>query len=123
MPYDFLYDIWVLVAGISPLIVTILVVGYFIVDFPIGLAMKVFPANCVFGAAMVIFGLSAALVPVSGGYGGLMGLRFLLGCGEGVFTMGFMYLSQWYKPEELALRTGMFQCTNLHCPTLISIQH
>lgn len=69
--------------------------------------MKVFPAQYVFGTAVIVFGLSATLVSVSGGYAGLMVLRFLLGCGEGVFTMGFLYLSQWYKPEELALRTGV----------------
>ena len=68
--------------------------------------MKAVPAQYVFGAAVLVFGLGAGLVPVAGGYAGLMVLRFLLGCGEGVLTMGFLYLSQWYKPEELALRTG-----------------
>ena len=82
-------------------------VGFFVSDFPIGLSMKLFPAQWVFGFSMVVCGITAVVMPVAGGFAGLMVLRFILGCGEAVFTMGFLYLSQWYKPEELALRTGM----------------
>ena len=58
---------------------------------------------------MIFFGLCANLVPVAGNYSGLMALRFFLGCGEGVAVMGFLYLSLWYKADELALRTGTLQ--------------
>lgn len=42
------------------------VVGFFIVDFPVGLAMKAFPARYIFGGAIILFGLAAGLVPVCG---------------------------------------------------------
>jgi predicted MFS family arabinose efflux permease len=86
------------------------VVGFFVVDFPIGLAMNAFPAQRVFAVATLTFGPAACLISVAGGFAGLMVLRLILGCGEAVFTMGFLYLSLRYKPEELALRTGDEAC-------------
>ncbi|OCT53273.1 hypothetical protein CLCR_10809 [Cladophialophora carrionii] len=78
-----------------------LVVG-FIVDFPVRLTVKAIPAQHVLGGAIILFGLAAKIVPVCGRYSGLMVLRFILGCGEAVLTMGFLYPSQWYKADELA---------------------
>ncbi|ETI27784.1 hypothetical protein G647_00233 [Cladophialophora carrionii CBS 160.54] len=79
-----------------------LVVGFFIVDFPVRLTMKSIPAQYVLGGAIILFGTATGLVPVCGRYSSLMVLRFILGCGEAVLTMGCLYLSQWYKADELA---------------------
>ena len=67
------------------------------------------PARFIFGPCVVAFGLSAALVAVCGGCSGLMTLRFLLRCGEGILTMGILYLGQWYRLQELALRYGQYR--------------
>ncbi len=80
------------------------VVGNAIVEFPLALMIRKLPARFVFGPTVTLFGLVATLMVVSGGFGGVMVLRFLLGCGEGILTMAFIYLGQGYKADELALR-------------------
>lgn len=68
--------------------------------------MRIIPAQFVFGGAILIFGLSATCMAVAGGYTGLMVLRTILGMGDAVLTLGFLYLSLWYRPDELAFRSG-----------------
>lgn len=80
--------------------------GYLIAELPIALLMRIVPAQFVFGGAILVFGLCSTLIAFSGGYAGLMVLRTLLGLGEAVLTLGFLYLSLWYKPDELAFRSG-----------------
>lgn len=46
-------------------------------------------------------------------YGGLLAGRFFLGVPEaGVVPACIMYFSFWYKPEERALRIGIFHAAN-----------
>jgi MFS family permease len=70
------------------------------------LLMRIIPTQLVFGGAILLFGLCATCIAFSGGYAGLMVLRTLLGLGEAVLTLAFLYLSLWYKPDELAFRSG-----------------
>jgi hypothetical protein len=55
--------------------------------------MRIIPAKFVFGGAILLFGLCATCMVVAGGYAGLVVLRTILGMGEAVFTLGFLYLS------------------------------
>src|ERR1700744_498229 len=68
--------------------------------------LRKIPANVIYGCAVIFFGLATVLISQSGGYAGLMVLRALLGVGEAVITTGFVYLTLFYKREELALRSG-----------------
>lgn len=84
----------------------LLVVGFMVIELPAILLLRVVPAQRVYGGAVILFGLAATLISVCGGYAGLMVLRFILGAGESVVTSGFLYLSFWYKRDELAVRSG-----------------
>lgn len=68
--------------------------------------MKVVPAQWVFGGAVLLFGGSAALIAAIRSFAPLMVLRLLLGFGEATLSLSFLYLSMWYKPQELATRIG-----------------
>ena len=68
--------------------------------------MRVIAPRFVFGGAIVLFGVCATCIAVSGGYAGLMVLRTILGMGEATLTLAFLYASYWYRPDELALRNG-----------------
>ena len=83
-----------------------IVVGFLIAEIPAALLMKVIPAQFVFGGAIVLFGLCATLISVSGGYAGIMVLRLILGAGEAVSSLSFLYLSMWYRPYELAFSSS-----------------
>ena len=78
--------------------------------------MRVVRAQWVFGGAILSFGVFATLITISGGFAGLMVLRLLLGLCEAILTLGFLYLSLWYRPEELALRSGT-KCLSLYLET------
>ncbi|KAK2624529.1 hypothetical protein QTJ16_006479 [Diplocarpon rosae] len=54
------------------------------------------------------WGILASLQAVATSFAGLLVLRTLLGIGEAGFTGLPCYLSFFFKPEELALRTGLF---------------
>ena len=55
--------------------------------------------------ALILFGLFSMLFTVSE-YAGVMVLRVLLGLAEAFVNNAFIYVSLWYKPNELALRTA-----------------
>lgn len=78
--------------------------GNAIVEFPFALMIRHWPAPYVFGPTVVLFGLAATLMVEARGFGGVMAARFFLGVGEGILTMAFIYLGQWYRANELALR-------------------
>lgn len=82
------------------------VVAFAIAELPASVLLRKVPANFIFGSGVILFGLIATLISVSGGYAGLMVLRFLLGVGEAVITTCFLYLTLWYNRDELAWRTG-----------------
>jgi MFS family permease len=61
----------------------------------------------------MLFGLCATLISVTTNLAGLLVLRTFLGMGEAILTLGFLYLSFWYRPEELALRSGIAAFSDL----------
>jgi MFS family permease len=97
------------------------VVSFLVAELPMALLMRVVPAQFVFGGAILLFGLCASCMAVSGGYAGLMVLRTILGMGEAVLTLGFLYLSLWYRPDELAFRSGEWHSPLLACGTFADL--
>lgn len=77
-------------------------------ELPTAILMRKLPAQYVFGVAIILFGVCATCISVAGGFAGLMVLRTILGVGEAVCTLGFLYLSMWYRPHELAFRNCEF---------------
>ena len=90
-----------------------LVVGFLVSELPSALLIRVIPAQHVFGGAIVLFGVCAVCMSAAGGYAGMMVLRTILGIGEAVLTLGFLYLSLWYKADELAFRCGKIHLASL----------
>lgn len=66
------------------------------------------PAHVYISAIVLSWGVVASLQAVSTSYPFLIALRFLLGVGEAGFTGIPVYLSFFFKREELALRTAVF---------------
>ncbi|KUI68434.1 hypothetical protein VM1G_03960 [Cytospora mali] len=66
------------------------------------------PAHIYISAVVLSWGVLASLQAVSTSYPVLIALRFLLGIGEAGFTGIPIYLSFFFKREELALRTAVF---------------
>ena len=77
-----------------------------LLELPAGLSLRYIHPRYVFSTALISFGTFAACLSVVDGYAGLMVLRVLTGLGEVFVNCGFIYISLWYRPSELALRTG-----------------
>lgn len=74
----------------------------------LSLLWGVVPAHVYVAGLVASWGVVASLQSVVGSYGGLVALRFLLGVGEAGFTGIPIYLSFFFRREELALRTAVF---------------
>ena len=81
-------------------------IGYMVLELPAGLLLRYVRPRYVFGAALIGFGTFAACFAATTSYAGVMILRVLVGLGEVFVNNGFIYISLWYKPTELSLRTG-----------------
>lgn len=74
----------------------------------LSLLWTVVPAHVYVTAIVLSWGVVASLQAVAPSYPALIGLRFLLGIGEAGFTGIPIYLSFFFRREELALRTAVF---------------
>ncbi|KFZ03373.1 hypothetical protein V502_10999 [Pseudogymnoascus sp. VKM F-4520 (FW-2644)] len=83
-------------------------VGYMIGEFPFALLLRVAKPSYVYGATIAAFGMFATCCAATTSYPALLALRFLVGITEAAAQTAFLYLSLWYKPNELALRTAIF---------------
>ncbi|OAG43195.1 hypothetical protein AYO21_02481 [Fonsecaea monophora] len=79
-------------------------IGFLVLQTPGALLMKILAPRWVLGGSITMFGLVAALFSVSRNFADLIGLRLLLGFGEAIVPLSFLYISMWYKHDELALR-------------------
>lgn len=101
-------------------------IGYMIVELPAGMALRYIHPRYVFSGSLVLFGLFATLFTIAG-YGGVLALRFWTGIFEAVVNNCFIFISIWYRPEELALRTGeltrdaLCDCANTETAALYSL--
>ena len=83
--------------------------AYMVIELPAGILLRYCHPRYVFAGALISFGVFAALLSVSN-YAGVMVLRVLIGLGEAFVNNGFIYISLWYRPSELSLRTGAIYC-------------
>lgn len=74
----------------------------------LSLMWTVIPAHIYVSGIVLSWGVVASLQAVASSYPALIGLRFLLGIGEAGFTGIPIYLSFFFRREELALRTAVF---------------
>lgn len=74
----------------------------------LSLLWTVIPAHIYVSAIVLSWGVVASLQSVAGSYPWLIRLRFLLGIGEAGFTGIPIYLSFFFRRDELALRTAVF---------------
>lgn len=74
----------------------------------LSLMWTVVPAHIYISLIVLSWGVVASLQAVVSTYPALIRLRFLLGIGEAGFTGIPIYLSFFFKRDELALRTAVF---------------
>ncbi|PNY28614.1 transporter [Tolypocladium capitatum] len=72
------------------------------------LLWKLIPAHVFVSMIVLAWGLTASLQAVATSYPVLLALRVLLGIAEAGFTGIPVYLSFFFRPEELAFRTAIF---------------
>lgn len=82
----------------------------------LSLLWTVIPAHIYVSAIVLSWGVVASLQAVASSYPALIGLRFLLGIGEAGFTGIPIYLSFFFRRDELALRTAVF-ISGTDCPS------
>lgn len=97
-----------------------IVLGYVLVELPACLSLRYIPARLAFGVPTMAFGTFVILMAFCNSYAALMVLRVLTGLGEVFINNAFIFITLWYKPEEVALRIGKFDpadvvsCTHAH---------
>ncbi|CAK7239531.1 MAG: hypothetical protein STHCBS139747_000962 [Sporothrix thermara] len=69
---------------------------------------RLVPAHAYVAVLVAGWGLAAALQAVAGSYPWLIAMRVLLGIGEAGFAGIPLYLAQFFRRDELALRTAIF---------------
>lgn len=82
------------------------VVGYFFFELPAALSLRIIHPNWAYGGAVVVFGVLAASMAAVRSYAPIMVIRTLLGFSEAFVQTGFVFLSLWYRREELTTRTS-----------------
>jgi MFS family permease len=91
-----------------------------IIEFPAGLLLRRYHPRYVIGLGAIFFGIFATTVAAAKSYAAVMILRVLLGLAEAFANNAYLYISFWYKAEELSTRTGMLTMffsqarTNIH---------
>lgn len=85
--------------------------GYLIFELPAALSLRLYHPNWVYGIAVIIFGLLSASMTAVKSYAPIMVLRILLGFSEAFIQTGFLFLSLWYRREEVTTRAGIVVTT------------
>jgi MFS family permease len=85
-----------------------LVVGYIVFLLPANLMSRYLGPNRTVGAAVVSFGVVLCCMGVAKNYETVLALRILLGAAQAYVQFLTVYISLWYKRDEVAWRTGMF---------------
>lgn len=95
------------------------VVGYLVFELPAALALRLFPPNWVYGVAVIMFGVLATSMTAVRTYAPIMVIRLLLGLSEATIQTGFLFLTLWYRREEVTTRAGTYPMTSGPSPQLI----
>ena len=80
-------------------------VGYMAFELPVLLALRLVKPAYLYGGGTIVFGVLATCIAYSGSYAGLMVIRVLIGFVEATAQTVYVYLSLWYKRDEIATRT------------------
>lgn len=81
-------------------------VGYLVFELPAALSLRIFHPNWAYGTAVVIFGILATSMSAVRSYAPIMVIRVLLGLSEAWVQTGFIFLTLWYRREEMTSRAG-----------------
>lgn len=91
-----------------PNIISLFYVG-FIISFPFGnLLLRKLTPPVVIGSAVLIWGIPTVCLLAVTTYSQAVGLRVIIGVGEGLVHCSGLYLSIWYTPRELATRASIY---------------
>ncbi|KAF2158851.1 hypothetical protein M409DRAFT_71412 [Zasmidium cellare ATCC 36951] len=83
-------------------------VGYMVFELPAALSLRFLHPGWAYGSAVMAFGVFSTCLSSVHSYGGVLGLRLLLGCAEAYLQTGLVYLALWYKPGEMGTRNAIF---------------
>ncbi|KAL3454478.1 major facilitator superfamily domain-containing protein [Aspergillus insuetus] len=94
---------------------SILYVGYILMQIPSNMFINVIPRPSLYiSAVMLLWGLISTLSGVVHNFAGMVSIRFFLGFVEAAFLPGaLMILSKWYTRRELTTRNALLFCGNL----------
>ncbi|RYP11172.1 hypothetical protein DL765_007859 [Monosporascus sp. GIB2] len=93
-------------------VAAIFYVGYLLFQLPGTLLLrKIGPANQ-FSAAMIGWGVVTVCTVKASAYGHMMAIRFLVGVTEAFIQGSILYLSFWYRYNELATRGAIIYSTS-----------
>ncbi|KAH0536475.1 hypothetical protein FGG08_006656 [Glutinoglossum americanum] len=68
--------------------------------------MRVVSPPKLLGVAIVFFGVCSTCLAAAKNYASILALRVLIGAGQAFVQVGSLYLSIWYKRNEVATRAG-----------------
>jgi MFS family permease len=87
-------------------------------ELPAALSLRLFHPNVLYGSAVIAFGVLATIMSAVRSYAPIMVVRVLLGFAEAFVQTGFVYLSLWYRREEVTTRAGTVSMTTCSRPQL-----
>ncbi|KAJ7879930.1 MFS general substrate transporter [Mycena olivaceomarginata] len=98
------------------LALTVFFFSYAIFEVPSNIFLKRLRPSVWFSVLMCMWGLMMTLQGFAHNFGGLLGLRWMLGMFEaGLFPGMFTMMSSWYQRRELGIRIAI-----LHCATTVA---
>ena len=73
---------------------------------PANLSMRIIPPPKLIGTAIFFFSICTLCLAAAKNYATVLFLRMLIGSGQAFVQVAFLYLSIWYKRNEVATRAG-----------------
>ncbi|KAJ8103705.1 putative pantothenate transporter [Lipomyces tetrasporus] len=83
-------------------------IGYIVCQIPGNILMRAIGPNVQLGGAMIGWGLATTVMCEAKNWQAIAGLRVLIGAIEAFLQAGPLYLTLWYRREELATRGAIF---------------
>ncbi|OKL55581.1 hypothetical protein UA08_09178 [Talaromyces atroroseus] len=83
-------------------------IGYIVCQIPGNLFMRMIGPNIQLGCAMIGWGLGTTLLCEAKNWQSIAGIRVMIGAIEAFIQAGPLYLTLWYRREELATRGAIF---------------
>ena len=85
-------------------------------ELPAALSLRWFHPNYTYETAVILFGIFACCLSTARSYAVVMILRLLIGLSEAYVQTGYVFLSLWYKRNELTTRGGKHNETDMDIP-------